>query len=421
MQRISSLGPVLVTLAAVGCPRERPDAPPTSAPAAESNAVAAAAAPEKEDRWKPYRALSDAIGVREGIDAGLLRDGQTMEFIVTHPDTHQPLGDATMTIGDGPDAIVLRTDEKGRIAFPLRLDLVEKNPPVRLVSPSTEHPEFETNLRGTIRFHCDEKGFTADAQQAITPEQLAAMRHEDFGDDRVYVAPQGVTDADVKAMGKHLGRLRAAYREATGWEPTPLHVLLAPDPKSIAVAKAQTGDPAVWPLSPAQITDRDRGTAFLVHEWTHATLAARSSGAFDTSQRWIEDGLCELVALRVETRMFPRKKATRTSSRGEELSLPEAPEAFELVQVGEAKPTSMYGALVSMCDGTQTRGYPYAFAFWLAAVPEASALPNVLKELDAEPLLGVARKHAPKAFAELVIDRECAKKVIAGKPACAKG
>jgi hypothetical protein len=419
VRHASSLG--LVALLGSGCLRGSPEAQTPVAAASAPASSAAAPAAENEDRWKPYRLFSDAIGVREGIAAGLLRDGQTIEFTVSNPETGKPLDDATMTIGEGADAIVIRSDAKGHIAFPIRLDLVEKNPAVRLVSPSTPHPEFASNLQGTMRFHCDkEHGFQIDSRKPISPEELAAMRHEDVGNDRVWVAKEGITDAQVQAAGKHLVRLRAAYREATGWDPPPLHVLLAQEPRSLSVASA-AGAPAVWPVSPAEIADRDRGTAFLVHEWTHATLAARSSSVPEPAQRWIEDGLCELVAYRVETRMFPRAKATRITSRTKELSLPEAPASFELIELDPPKATSMYGALAAMCEGVRVYGYGYAFAFWLAAIPDARGLPAALRELDTEPLLALAKKRAPKAFAELSIDRECAKKVIAGKPACAKG
>lgn len=412
---------------ALGCPGAKPDATESSAapPAAETPVAetpAATAAEEKEDRWKPYRLFSDAIGVREGVEAGLLRDGETMEFKVTDPESGKPLSDATMTIGEGPDAIVIRSDAEGRLAFPLRVDLAEKNPKVRLVSPSTDHPEIESNMQKSVRFHCDAKaGFVSDAHESISPDQLAALRHGDFGPDRVSAVASGVTEAHMQAMGKHLVKLRAAYVAATGWDPPPAHVLLAPDPKGVAV-ESGPGQPAVWVLSPDQIADHDRATAHLAHEWTHVTLAARKSAAFDPTQRWIEDGLCELVAFRVETRMFPRAKSTRVAMRVKELSLPDAPASYELLDLQAAKDAkSLFGALASMCDGVRVYGYGYAFAFWLAAVPDAASLPKALKELDAEPLLGLARKRATKAFAELVVDRDCAKKVLAGKPACAKG
>jgi hypothetical protein len=321
-------------------------------------------------------------------------------------------------IGHKPEAIVLRSDAQGRIAFPLRLDLVDANPEVRVISSITAHPAL--SFTGTFSFKCDERGITKGTDREwIRTEAFAKMVHQDFGPDRVYADGSGVTRAHVRAMGEHLVRLRAGYHEVTGWDPPSLRVLLRVNAHTIST-EADADGVGVWPITPAEIEARERTTAFLAHEWTHAALAQHTSGAGELGQRWLEDGLCELVAYHVEKRLFPELEATTLHSRAAELAAgADVPQSVALLEFGTSDAKSVFGHLAAQCDNGRLFGYAYAFAFWHAAVRDEAALRKIMAKLDSEILVTVAREAAPPAFAALALERTCAQAVLAGDPSCA--
>ncbi len=176
----------------------------------------------------------------------------------------------------------------------------------------------------------------------------------------------------------------------------------------------------VWALS--EPVDVRRATAFLAHEWTHATLTrdAPASGAGDPKNRWLEDGMCERVAVEVEAILHPRESPTTIASRSSELSANsrDLPERVDLLAFGTTSATTLFGTLAAQCEAGRLYGYAFALAFWLAADLSADELRAVFADLKSKTLPEVARAVAPAAFRSLSVPLACAREVLAGERRC---
>ncbi|MEM6994452.1 MAG: hypothetical protein AAF721_28310 [Myxococcota bacterium] len=363
-----------------------------------------------------YNDIADAIGIREGIEGGLLRDGEALVFVATDPQTGAPLPDARLVVGDGPDAQVISADDQGRIRFPVSLALVDANPRLRKESASVDEPSL--GFSGTISFGCDERGVTSGAApRRFATEDYAALSSTDFGPDRVYAFDGAVVEADVRAMGEQLARVRAAFRTVTGWTPPPLAVLLVGEASERLAPEVDADGRTVWLLATRDIGDRHRSTAFIAHEWTHAALHAHApaSGAGQPEVRWLEDGLCELVAYEVERELYPDLQPTTLQSRAAELAAPnpEIPDRVDLLGFGLTADRGLFAVLVAQCDGGRVYGYAYAFAFWRATKLSAGALRTLLAKLESTSLPDAARSVAPATLTELSLSRTEAQHILA--------
>jgi hypothetical protein len=369
----------------------------------------------------PYREFGEAFGIREGIEAGLIADGDALVFIATDSDTGRVLTEAKLKIGDGDDARLIAADAEGRIAFPLELALMDANPPITVLS-DVEHPEL--SFDGTLSLECDESGGGGRlGRRALEASDYDGLVTAAAGRDRVYALDDRVTAQQRKAMVAQLARVRGAFSRVTGWDPPALAVVLTAGDRRDLAPSADRDGRQVWALGVSEIDDRDRSTAFLAHEWTHVSLRvlAPASGTGQPGTRWIEDGLCELVAHEVERELFPGDDTRTRTGRLESLERddPEIPNEVDLVSfAGEA--TSMYGQIAAMCQGGALYGYAYALAFWHAADLDRTRLREVIAGLSQTSMIQQARDLAPPGLAELKLDRQCAIAILRGDRTCAR-
>lgn len=405
---------VLAVLGVVGCAVPPPTRPSTAPRPAHDEQL-------QPSKTHPYNVIGNAIGVREGIEAGLLVDGDTMVFVASDPTTGRVLPKARLRIGEGDEARIIEADAEGRIEFPLELALTRSNPPVTVLS-DVASPEL--NFAGTLHVQCDEIGGTkATKRRRLGEEDYDRLATEPAGLDIVYALEDGVTAEQRTTMAAGLIRLRATYTEVTGWDPPPMAVLLTTsDPRELVPIDDRDGR-KVWALGVLEIDSRERAVALLAHEWTHASLRAHApaSRSGDLTSRWIEDGLCELVAHEVERELFPDRPSHTLTSRTADLAEHDGdiPAEVDLLSFSAPARASMYGQLAAMCDAGTVFGYAYALAFWHAVDLDRTQLHGMLEALTTSTLVEQAEHHAPPGMRHLKLERTCALAVLRGDRSCA--
>lgn len=375
------------------------------------------AAPPKQ-RSIPYRLVADSIGFAVAVERGLLEAGQDVRFTLSDKATGEPLQGATIEVS-GPNAHKAVSDEAGVVLVPLRLEWLDQDAQITL-----SHPDAEVGMAyaGTIEFACEEgRPGVGPNVRVIGPREYADLATMSVGVDRIYALDGAVRPQDMDWLAIHLARLREAYKSVTGWSPPGLAILLSTSNASL-VPQPDADGRMVWHLEAAEIELKERSTQFLAHEWTHAALLkyAPNSGAGSLDVRWVEDGLCELVAASVERELFPDVEPTTTASRRRELDdrSAEIPTRLSLVGGNDEEGLSMYGTMVATCDRGALYGYAYSYALWLLADLDAEELRGVLTRLETEPLLVVAADVAPPELSSLALDLACARAALAGARSC---
>jgi hypothetical protein len=179
-----------------------------------------------------------------------------------------------------------------------------------------------------------------------------------------------------------LKQARRSLHDLSGREPAPVGLLLreSSDPRNLEVAR----DPErriVWPVLPGE----SRGAFTIVHEWTHGVLAALRTND-RRNERFVEDGLCDLVATVVVGGVMggPSREVDGAAKSLRE-RLPSLPARVNLLVLAPRYDETRR-SWKQFCSDPPDTGYDLGLALWLAGnEPPADAVVRAFAAIRANP------------------------------------
>lgn len=199
-------------------------------------------------------------------------------------DTGDPLSDARLVIGTEPETLVLETDQLGQVLIETDSKLLEENPIVR-IEPN-ERAVLKSNISGSLRGH------TMKSVQLHSASDLKKL-----GDSRSAVFYPSKDLRLAREVNAQLLRCREGIESNLGLEPIRLSVILGPETQESHVmylTATAPGYEVTW-LCFRKKWDSGEFMQTIAHEWTESTLIAHLSLYDDPRNRFIGDGLAELV------------------------------------------------------------------------------------------------------------------------------
>lgn len=311
-----------------------------------------------------YRDLADPFGLRSALDHRLVADGDTIDLYLSDPETKKPLAGLTIHIGTGKNQLTAISRSDGHLSLPASRTLLESNPPVSIT-------RLDGGRAMSLQFI-----FTGDCRDLSKPAKRIDVSDAgkwavaQSGPDRVY-SERDVSADDVAKVVELLAQERRLLTELAGANPPAMAVALMREEAAATSGLPDGEGRTVWPFGTADLANDRQIIGTLVHEWMHSIL---HDAGFDGSAhtRFIEDGLCELVAHQVESRVRGRPFSQTSRARLEELNSRAAgqPKIVNLLELSERFDVGRYGsgvdAFLAMCRESELLGgYSLGLAFWL--------------------------------------------------------
>lgn len=306
-----------------------------------------------------YRNLGGRFEVDRALDLGIVADGEPLVLEVTDANGRPVSGEILLL---GNDAVV--SDSAGRLAVPISRTLVRSNPPVRLITP----PRIGAiSLRAQFAFNCDEVGKPVTR---ITAVAVDAFDFTDSGPDRVYSEP-GVDPAERTRVAALLSEERALLAQLSGASPPPVAALLLAKDGGVRTSADDAAGRQVWTIAPSRLHDDRELVGSFTHEWTHSLLQKRFRYGSSQETRYVEDGLCELMAhlACVRIRKSGASSPVASSRLDELLAQKDLPARADLLALSRAHDFRRYptlpDAIVGGCEQDAVVGYGLGLAWWL--------------------------------------------------------
>jgi len=353
----------------------------------------------------PYRTALEWINAEEMLARGFLEGGAPIRVTILREG--KLAAGHYLVLKTRPEPLVLPIGPNGTLDVPLRPELYEQNPWLEVRGKHGAVPfwslgvSFSATL--SVRGEWCEEGGSIDSRDPSTFPSSA------LGPDVVYAEP-GVSEDEIESSAALLAQQRAELARLFGRPPPSVGVLLlagVPE-KTIRLSPDREGR-MVWTLSPSErVSDRSQIGA-IVHEWTHEVLRENFGLVPNDDARYLEDGLCELIAQRVHLAIRKTPKGSAADDRKREFQKRERPiESFDLIELARANTHRMRAenlatVLDSLRDdvchprGDSVLGYQVGLAWWLS---QSDADPNFLKKtlaaLEENPdLEAVLRAYQP--------------------------
>ena len=198
----------------------------------------------------------------------------------------------------------------------------------------------------------------------------------DVGPDRIYFE-QGVSREAADAMATLLSQARPSLLQTTGVTPPPRNLaLLLGDPDNFETPPDREGR-HVHALRARDYRKPEETIGVVVHEWTHEIVDA-VHGRADNDARYLEDGLCDLVASLVEEAVRREAPSSVLCSRAKELTAGVAthPPVADLVHLAkemdvQGRPfENMESVAKRFCSLDEAWGYALGLAYWIDRLRE---------------------------------------------------
>jgi hypothetical protein len=175
---------------------------------------------------------------------------------------------------------------------------------------------------------------------------------------------------------------RRVLRELSGVEPGPVGVLLlgSSDSVNLDVARDAEGR-RVWAVLPG----RDDGPLTVVHEWTHGILGVLRPND-RSNERFVEDGLCDLVAAVVVARVRGgAPTGVDDAARSLRERLPSLPSRANLLTMA-AHYDETRRSWKEFCADPPASGYALGLALWLGGTGSSEdAVARAFSEIHSAP------------------------------------
>ena len=323
-----------------------------------------------------YRSTAESFHAEELVARGWLASGDLIPIAIYRDG--EPAVHHAVVLQTHPEPLVLEVNEAGIVNVPFTLELMEEDPRVEVHGPNGPLPLWSFDFAGNFTFSSG-SDICSDRSRVVSRD-LATMAETSVGPDAVYAEP-GVPEAAVEKAAALLARERESLEHLFQEEPPPIALmLLASDPGSVRMGADPAGR-SVWVIRPEERDDDSAVIGTIVHEWTHAILRNHTHASHPKRARYLEDGLCEFIAYRVEQDI--RGRDGKTMLRGRLKAFKERKEArgnenFDLIALGVANAMlldddlgsgeSIDHALELVCDesfGTSL-GYEVGLAWWLS-------------------------------------------------------
>ncbi len=205
--------------------------------------------------------------------------------------------------------------------------------------------------RGVVTRSCSDSR-SVETVRVTDPGVWTAI---DVGPDRIYIPHSGFPTEDVE---RWLRAERDVLRRLSGVSPTPIGVVLGIGEKNVDVLPDAAGR-AVWPI----VTSSD-GALLVAHEWTHGILA-KLKRSDDRSERFLEDGFCDLVATAtcLEVRSCSSEIISSDIAALRE-RVATVPPRVNLLRLAERYDETRH-SMKELCADTPSWAYALGLALWL--------------------------------------------------------
>lgn len=265
-------------------------------------------------------------------------------------ETGEPARGARLIVDTEPAPRVLPGDASGQVLIPVEPGLRRENPPIRI-----EPPEARVRLVATL------SGSLSGREIASVSVRSAAGRRR-MGDAQVAVFYGAGETALARKVRAGLIRSRAVVRSITGLEPPRWAVLIEPGPREANVLYLTVPPPGYESGWLCFREEWDSGDFLDVnpHEWAEATLTSAFGLYDDPRNRFIGDGLAELVAWRVNG--LPPDYGDRLSP--EQVGDRETVDLLSAFQVVPGRVFHRRRIERGLAKHGYVPGYALAFAFW---------------------------------------------------------
>lgn len=262
--------------------------------------------------------------------------------------TKSPVPGAKLIIDSSPEPMVLESDGAGQVMMPVDAALLRRNPPVRV------EPDGVTLV---MRYSGKFSGNRIRSVQIRSASGLAMA-----GDSRVAVFHEDGDEALAREVLAALMRSRDAVKSVLGLEPKRWAVILEPgamEKNVLYLTVPAAGYESAWSCFRE---DWESGDFMDVnpHEWAESTLVSALELYFDPRNRFIGDGLAELVVWKVNG--LPEDYAGRLS-RGE-LGNRETVDLLSAFQAVPGRYLHRRGLQRGIAKHGFSPGYALSFAFW---------------------------------------------------------
>jgi hypothetical protein len=273
----------------------------------------------------------------------------------------KPVEGCRFEFKDGSDNVSLSSDSAGWIRVPISEKAFAENSTVKIWLP----PGVEDIRSGFFVSTCVPG--SGKTLRSINQSDLTTWKTFDVGPDRIYLEP-GASAASAQDMIVLLGQIRKALQDMTGVHPGPLAVGFPATNSSIRFDGVDRDGRTVWMIQPEKACDDKPRSATVAQEWMHDILYDNFSFRVETT-RFVEEGLCGLVAHMVDSRI--RKSASTTTLRWyTDLLLSQLSALPETIDLLELSVKHGYGFKESGCgmtlpDELAGAGYALGLACWL--------------------------------------------------------
>jgi hypothetical protein len=317
-----------------------------------------------------YRDVVAPFGAKKALELKIVDDGGTFDLYLKHAADERPVSGLKIIIGEDDDRIVVISDERGHIAFPISNKLLADNPPVDVIKP-----EGVKAVRFSFTIHnpCVPGEGLVTRFRKLKVEQVEKWPALGEKEDRVYIEP-GVERETGEFMLDLLAKQRTALENITGLPPPSIAVALVAKNEQVIISGEDRDGRLIWTITPEDF-DRDRTTiGTIAHEWTHAILKKNYGFEGDEKTRYIEDGFCELLAhlTYVHIRGPVGSPIMEGRIREIEVKKKSMPAVIDILSLSEEFDVSAFDniveAIFAMCEKQNFQiaiGYGLGLAFWL--------------------------------------------------------
>lgn len=214
---------------------------------------------------------------------------EALPVFLVEADSGEPARGARVVVETEPEPLVLAGDEAGEVLIPVEAALRRRNPPIR-IEPAEAKVRLVVTLSGKL-----------SGREIEAVEVRTAAGKQRLGDSRVAVYHGNGETVLAREVRAGLIRSRQVVRSITGLEPLRWAVVIESAPKRpnvLYLTVPPPGQESAWICFREEWESGD----FLdvnPHEWAEATLTSALGLYDDPRNRFIGDGLAELVAWKV--------------------------------------------------------------------------------------------------------------------------